>query len=145
MVDSRREHVKRLLKSNYSLYETLGKSQGMPDDVTDYVYVNAMSHVLFDIDQQSKPIGILGSLTGKVEKFKEQAMLEMVPFSKMPPGVAETAFTEYVLLTVYSDSLADVKYIASALKNVFAEMPANLKASLLSDAKAYGFRWLTLI
>jgi len=68
MADARREHVASLLKSNYSLYENLGKSQGMPDGVTDYVYVNAMSHVLFDLNQQTKPIGVFGTLSGNEGK-----------------------------------------------------------------------------
>ncbi len=145
MANLRREHVDKLLKSNYSMYESLGKSQGMPDGVTDYVYVNAMSHTLFDLNQKIRPIGVFGSLTGNVAKFKKHAMFEMVPFSKMSPGIAEKAFTEYVLFTLYSDESADVEYITSSLESVFAEMPSDMKDSLLADAKPYDFPWLSLI
>ena len=140
-----REHVNKLLRSNYFIYENLGKSRGVPEGVTDYVYVNAMSHVLFDLNQQNKPIGVFGTLSGKVAKFKERAMFEMVPFSKMAPGVAEKVFTEYVMLTVYFDPSADVDFISVELRNVFKEMPDDMKLSLLADAKPYGFRWLSLI
>lgn len=69
MFQQTRDHISKLVDLNYSLYEAMGKSQGMPDAVTDWIYRNAMSPVLFDLHQQQNHIGIIGTMSGKIDEF----------------------------------------------------------------------------
>lgn len=72
-------------------------------------------------------------------------MFEVLPFSKMPSGVAERAFVEYVLFSRYSDPNADVGYISTSLVNALAKMPVGMKESLFDDVGSFNFPWMDLL
>lgn len=140
-----RDQIRQSLDSYVETYGAILKAQGMPDGLTDPVYGYAMSHVLFDINQQQRPIGIIGTLAGKVARFKDKSMLEVVPFAHMKPGIAEKAFVEYVLYSRFNDASADLPFIKRELVAVFNEMPDSIRSSLIADTRKEKFDWKRIL
>ena len=138
-------HVETLLHSNLALYRNLAISQGVPPDADDYIYGQAMSHVLFDIYQSKNSVGVFGTLSGKVKKLKEQFMIEVVPMAHMNSKVREKFFIEYCLWSRMSDCDIDLEFLESSFRDTWEKFGTDQRYGLLNEANQFKFKWLDLM
>ncbi|BAU47787.1 hypothetical protein SVA_1212 [Sulfurifustis variabilis] len=144
MATSQNNAVEQLYQHNIELYTVMARAQGVPREAKDWIFGNAMANTLFDINQKIKPVGLFGTLAGKVTDLKEQFLIEVVPFAHMPDAVRDKVFVDYCRWSRFDDSSVDISFLASAIDSVLAEMDPRHMSSLVADAERYNFKWLEI-
>ncbi len=127
-----------LLDRSLDMYRAMG-AQG------DALYGQALSHTLFTFNQQVNRIGIRGTLTGKVAKFKEHALCEMFLFTRIDEADIPGAFVEYVRWRFGLPAEPALHWLKSVLNTAITRLPIERRAKLRRDAMRQKIEWLTLI
>lgn len=130
--------ILELLESTLQMYEVMG-ARG------DALYGQALAHALFTLNQRVKPVGVLGTLTGRVARFKERALLEMFPFTRIREEDIPSALSHYARWCLDLGGYVNLMWLQRVLEEAVARIPKDRRAALRDDAQRAGLAWLSLI
>lgn len=138
LTDPQAQQIVELLSNTLEMYRAAGFKG-------DALYGQAMGHALFTLNQRVKPIGIVGTLTGRVGRFKDQALLEMFLLTRVSEVDIPTAFVVYAQWRLGLSDRLDLPWLKTVLSEAVARISPGKRASFHLEARQHDAAWLSLI